>query len=204
MPSRNRIKSYHEEAYYHVYNRGVNKRKVFIDDEDYRTFLNLLKRYLDAEPQKDNKGRQYPWLHDDLELLAYCLMPNHFHLLFYQKDHDSLKRLMHAVCTSYTTYFNKKYKRVGPLFQDRFKAVEILSDKYLQHISRYIHLNPRNYIGYEWSSIGYYLGSKNAAWLKKDRILEIFVSQQEYRSFLADYEEYKMMLSEVKAESAEI
>src|ERR1043166_5683188 len=122
MASRNLEKIYLEESVYHIYNRGINKRRIFLEDVDYAVFLNLLKRYLDKEPTKDRKGREYEWLHNRIELLAFCLMPNHFHLLLYQKDPEAMTRLLRGVCTSYTGYFNKKYKRMGPLFQDRFKA----------------------------------------------------------------------------------
>jgi putative transposase len=197
MPSRNRVKEY-EEGYYHLYNRGVNKQIVFRDQEDYAVFLNLLKRYLDDRPVKDNKGREYEWLHDRLELLAFCLMPNHWHLLIYQHDKEAMTRLMRGVATSYTTYFNKKYKRIGPLFQERFKASRIDRDDYLQHISRYIHLNPDDYKNWEFSSLPYYLRAKNAGWVRPVRILEIFEGSN-YEQFVTDYEDHKKMLDTVSA-----
>ncbi|MGH7237985.1 MAG: transposase, partial [Candidatus Saccharimonadales bacterium] len=133
-----------------------------MDEGDYAVFLNLLKRYLDDRPARDSSGRPYDWLHDDLDLAAFCLMPNHFHLLIYQTKSEAMTRLLRGVATSYTTYFNKKHNRIGPLFQDRFKASMILRDDYLQHISRYIHLNPKNYKSWEFSSLPYYLGVKQA------------------------------------------
>ena len=81
MPSRNVYKIYLENSYYHVYNRGVNKRVIFQDNQDYVTFLNLLKRYLLNNQPKDRFGRTYLNLSGRLELLAYCLMPNHFHMI---------------------------------------------------------------------------------------------------------------------------
>ena len=86
MPSKNVVKIYENNTYYHAYNRGVEKRTVFIDDEDYATFLGLLKRSLDEHPETDDKGREYRWLANDVELVAFCLMPNHFHLLLYQMN----------------------------------------------------------------------------------------------------------------------
>lgn len=201
MPSRNRLKAYVSDSYYHIYNRGVNKRRIFLDADDYAVFLNLLKRHLDEQPAKDLRGREYDWLHLDIELLAFCLMPNHFHLLIYQKTPLAMTTLLHRVSGAYTSYFNKKYKRIGPLFQDRFKASMIISDEYLQHISRYIHLNPKNYRTWEFSSLSYYLESKKSGWLDPDRILEMFESNQ-YRQFVEDHKDYKESLEVIKTELA--
>ena len=202
MPSRNSRKIYLQDAYYHLYNRGLDKQSIFLDADDYAVFLNLLKRYLDKQPAKDNKGRQYPWLHEDVELLAFCLMPNHFHLLVYQLTDDGVRQLLKNICGSYTTYFNKKYKRIGPLFQDRFKASMITRDDYLQHISRYIHLNPKTYKAWEFSSLPYYLGKKQAGWVRPDKILDLFNGRDEYAAFVSDYEAQKAMIDDIKAELA--
>lgn len=192
------------ENYYHVYNRGVEKRLIFLDDKDYAVFLNLLKRHLDEEEFKDKYGRQYQNFYKDLELLAYCLMPNHYHLLFYLKaDSTSLPKVMRLVANTYVSYFNKKYRRVGHLFQDRFKASMILRDDYLQHISRYIHLNPKDYVNYKWSSLAFYYGSKQASWIRPLRMLEVFDSQEDYKSFMDDHAGYGNSLEEVKAELAD-
>lgn len=196
-------KIYLPDTYYHVYNRGVNKRRIFLDDEDYRVFLNLIKRYLSAEPVSDKKHRQYPWLHDDIELLAFCLMPNHFHLLFYQISENAMTALLRGISTAYTGYFNKKYGRVGHLFQDRFKASMITSDAYLHHISRYIHLNPHNYKTWPYSSYPYYTHAKQADWLQPEKILELFPSIPAYVEFVSDNTAYKDSLDEIKSELAD-
>lgn len=201
MPSRNRLKAYVSDGYYHVYNRGLNKGNIFIDQGDYAVYLNLLKRHLDAQPIKDVWGREYKWLHQELELLAFCLMPNHFHLLIYQKSPKAMTTLLHDVSGAYTGYFNKKYGRSGPLFQDRFKASLIDNQEYLMHISRYIHLNPANYREWGFSSLPYYLNLRHADWLVPERILENF-NPDEYQSFLSDYESHKAALEEIKSELA--
>lgn len=203
MPSRNRVKQYMENGYYHVYNRGVNKQKIFKDDEDYRVFLNLFKRYLNDAPTKDNKGREYPWLRNDVELLAYCLMPNHFHLLIFQIDRNAMTKLLRGVCTAYAVYFNKKYSRTGTLFQDVFKASLISNEGYLQHITRYIHLNPTKYLEWEYSSLRYYLSGNSAAWLNPKLVLDVFGSQKSYARFLEDYEDQKRMIGVLKHELAD-
>lgn len=196
MPSRNRLKIYLSDAFYHVYNRGVEKRAIFQDDEDFRVYLNLFKRYLNKKPVKDPSGREYEWLHERIELLAYCLMSSHYHLLVYTHDDMAMVRLLRGVNTSYTIYFNKKYRRIGPLFQDRYKASYLGEDKYLVHISRYIHLNPIQWRSWPYSSLPYYLKQRKAAWIRPKRILG-FVND-DYLSFVQDYEEHKKILDELK------
>jgi len=186
MPGRNVVKQYENGAFYHVYNRGVNKRLIFLDYYDYRVFLNLLKRYLDEQPSCDNRGRQYPWLRADVTLLAYCLMPNHFHLLVRQKREQGISRLLQNVSTSYAAYFNKRHRRVGNLFQGVFRARGIDSDSYLQHISRYIHANPRQYAAWLYSSYQSYLTKQWPAWLQPDYIVHAFEAEN-YAQFVADY-----------------
>ncbi|MES2971586.1 MAG: transposase [Patescibacteria group bacterium] len=202
MTSRNRIKQYVDESYYHIYNRGVAKRVIFKEKQDYAVFLNLLKRYLDDKPSFDQSGREYEYLHDRIELLAFCLMPNHYHLLIYAQEAAAMTRLLRGVATSYSTYFNKKYERIGPLFQDRFKASWILRDNYLLHISRYIHLNPKDWRTWEYSSLAYYLGMKDAAWVRPKRMLELFENKN-YEQFVADYESQKQIWDELKHELAD-
>lgn len=197
MPSRNLEKIYATDAFYHIYNRGVEKRIIFNDTDDYAVFLSLFKRYLDVEPAKDVAGRDYPHYRDQIKLLAFCLMSNHFHLLIYQKDKGAMTRLLRGVCTAYTMYFNKKYQRVGHLFQSRFKASMITNDTYLQHISRYIHLNTRNYESWQFSSLPYYLGRSHAMWIDPLPILDLF-EKDKYAIFLRDFISYRNSLKEIK------
>ena len=105
---------------------------------------------------------------------------------------------MLSVCTSYTGYFNRKYDRLGRLYQDAFKASRIAEEKYWLHISRYIHLNPSNWQEWEWSSIKYYLGQRNADWVKPRMVLESFAGQGEYMTFLQDYDASKAVFDELK------
>lgn len=202
MPSRNIEKFYIPDAYYHLYNRGVNKQRIFIDSADFAVFLNLLKRYLDTQPTKDNRGREYLWLHPKIELLAFCLMPNHYHLLIYQHEAEAITQLIRPVATAYSLYFNKKYKRRGPLFESRYKASTINKDEYLHHISRYIHLNPDEYRKWEFSSLPYYINNKEAGWLRPERITGLFSNKKEYLNFVEDHEDYEKMLNIIKSELA--
>lgn len=185
MPSRNSRREYEPYSFYHVYNRGVEKRIIFFDDQDYAVFLAYLRRHLIDSQELDSYGRPYVYC-NEVELLAYCLMPNHFHMLVHTKDNPpQISILLQAVCTSYSRYFNKKHKRKGHLFQGRFKAVHINNDSYLQHISRYIHLNHDDYMNWPWSSVRYYLGEPDPEWLNSQIILRIFSG--DYASFLSDH-----------------
>jgi putative transposase len=190
MPHKHSIKTYIKDGYYHAYNRGVDKRDIFIDDQDYRVFLHLLKFYLSDEVDnnyhplltlniKYARPRPLESLGKEIEVVAFCLMPNHFHLLIHQNTIDGMPKLMRRLLTTYSMYFNKRYDRVGHLYQGTYKAVIISNDAYLLHLSRYIHLNPNELTGslpvnYPYSSYQYYLGKKKADWVKPDIILNFF------------------------------
>lgn len=185
MPTRNAIKQYEADAYYHIYTRGVNKGLVFIDDLDKSYFLSLFKRYLSGERAVSSARVVYKDYSGELELLSYCLMDNHIHILVYQTDMDAIARFMRSLMTSYSMYFNKRHDRVGHVFQSRYLARRIDSDAYLHHISRYIHLNPSDWRSYPFSSVGYYFGSKDASWLDTSRVLGLFGdSRRRYREFM--------------------
>lgn len=212
MPAKNRIKQYVENGYYHIYNRGVEKRVVFADAQDYAVFLSYIKTYLtakDTQSLKDvlanesanSKEKDVALkllrmnnFFEDLTLLSYCLMPNHFHFLVHQKEPDTIDRFMNSLGTRYSMYFNRKYKRVGPLFQGLYKAVLITSDEHLIHVSRYIHRNPASQgpalQKNTYSSYGDYLGIKKTSWVDKNGILSLpyFAKQgiSSYRSFVED------------------
>ena len=195
--------SFYENGFYHVYNRGVEKRAIFLDEKDYQAFLGILKAYLSPEQKPDKtvlQGRALErikkhTLSDEVGLVAYCLMPNHFHLLLQQRFSHSVTSLLRRVLTAYSMYFNKRYERVGSLFQGRFQAKEISSDEYLLHLTRYIHRNPveakivsiKNLALYKYSSYPTYLGLEERYWVKAKPILDYFSqkgSKQEYKNFV--------------------
>jgi len=193
MPKKNIIKVYGIDQYYHVYNRGSNRQDIFIEPIDYFYFLGLLKRHLSAKKDKNTQGnRLYSNYNDEVELVVFCLMPNHFHLLFYLKDEAGIVHLMRAVMTAYTMYFNKKYKRSGKLCESAFLASLINNESYLWHVSRYIHLNPtdinQNFRTYKYSSIAYFIDNKRTDWLHSERMIKTPDEKQEYLEFVADYE----------------
>jgi putative transposase len=145
---------------YHVYQRGNEKRKIFLNHGDYSRFLMLLyvcnnsvSIHLSDKDTKQpetifNLGRS-----DNLvSIVAYCLMPNHFHLLIYEKEAGGISRFMQKLATAYSMYFNKKYTRTGGLFERPFKARHVDDDVYLKYLFAYIHLNPVKVIDEEsWS-----------------------------------------------------
>ena len=163
MPGINLEKIYLSDSYYHVYSRGTNQDIIFRDDEDYAVFLNLFKRYLSDSPVQDQQGREYLWLHDQIELLAYCLMPNHFHILVTPLVDGGVSKFMQRLQTAYTMYFNKKHKRSGSLFGGTYKAQHVDKDEYLKYLFSYIHLNPAKLFDSRWKEEG----AKNLKKLKR-------------------------------------
>lgn len=228
MPAKNTIKIYAENTIYHIYNRGVEKRKIYLDDQDYSVFLNYLKEYLsppqifgkkskksldmqDALQGRTFKGKNY---FGQIELMAYCLMPNHFHLMIKQNTNkNAIKEFVQSLLTRYSMYFNKKYNRVGTLFQGKYKAVIIINEIYLLHLSRYIHANPYEYtkdLVNAYSSYSSYLGLTHTPWLKPDLILNFFENNKNsvefknintYKGFVEEYiKDNKEFLKDIKLE----
>lgn len=212
MPRKHSLKVYVKDGYYHIYNRGVEKRKIFQDKQDYQVFLSYLKYSLSKPPKPEDirvnftlQGLPFKGIprlpknfYKEIDLLAYCLMPNHFHLLIKQSDKNSIKSFTTSLLTRYSMYFNKKYNRVGSLFQGPYKAVLIQDENYLLHLSRYIHLNPKEYTNNlvnAYSSYADYLGFKNTKWVNPKVILTFFNSAvipeikkiNSYRDFVESY-----------------
>lgn len=202
MPSRNILKDDVPESFYHVYFRGGNRSRIFRDTADYEKMLRLFQRYLSLEETKNSAGISFPNYSNRIELLAFCLMPNHVHLFVFQKQQHVMTEFMRSLLTSYSMYFNKKYKRTGPLFESRYKASLISDDTYFLHISRYIHLNPREWQSYEYSSLPYYLQQISDDWIKPEKVLEQFTDHSDYREFVEDYQENKKLIDILKNELA--
>lgn len=213
MPQKNSRKEYEPGGFYHVYNRGVEKRTIFVDEADYKTFLGYLKLYLtkpnlQGQALKDDQGRTVPPSRkpnnytDVVELHAYCLMPNHFHLLLRQTDEMAMSEFMHSLIMKYVMYFNKKYRRVGSLFQGRYKCVRIESEAQFTYVSKYIHRNPLDILPtgpgpeglralkqYKYSSYGNYLRLFSQSWIKTEDILIYFSKTNpklSYESFVEE------------------
>lgn len=199
MPAKNVIKDYQEEAYYHVYNRGVDKGLIFRSDQDYKTFLSYFKLYLtlQGESLKVAPSRQLKNYVEEIDLLCYCLIPNHFHLLIKQHSVHGMDHFLRSLCTKYVRYFNSRYKRIGPLFQGPYKAVRVENEYQFIYLSKYIHRNPlslspykespRSLRKYPYFSYGNYMRRFHQAWVKPDEILSFFsqkFSQLSYEAFV--------------------
>lgn len=199
MPTKNVMKAFVPDAFYHVYNRGWNLGNIFIDDADYVYFEKLLARHLSIAPSEDADGRQYKYFYPEVHLIAYCLMGNHFHMLLYQHDESAITRVMKSLMTAYTAYFNSRHKRRGSLFESRYKAVWIENDTQLMHITRYIHLNHAKYATWKHSSYADYLDDART-WIDSDPILELFSSKDSYKDFVVDYEDIQRERDDIKRE----
>ena len=202
MPSPNVVKINVAESYYHVYARGVDRQTIFRDNYDFEYFQYLLKRYLSIKPHLSKEGTYYPHFAGNIELLCYCLMNNHFHLLIYQVEESSMPHLMRSLMVSYSRYFNLKYRRTGPLFESRYKASSIKGGSHLEHISRYIHMNPRYWKQYPYSSLSQYLSNQCTEWLNPQRVLIMYPTRKAYYETLLAYEDQKQLLKEIKHELA--
>ena len=146
--------SFASGEYYHLYNRGNSKQPIFLDVQDYHYFLKLLFVANSQKSLSHFSRIAYPYLYERGGLLvdigAYCLMPNHFHLLVKMREGTTISAFMHRMGTSYSMYFNKKYKRTGGLFEAKYKATHVTDDEYFQYLFAYIHLNPAKLIDSSW------------------------------------------------------
>ena len=199
MPTRHIVKVYAANHYYHVFNRGWNLSKIYVDEQDYKYFEYLLARHLGTSPFVDTSGKSYRNYSSEVQLNAYCLMGNHFHLLLYQVTESGVRELMTSVLTAYTMYFNKRHKRRGPLFESTFKAVIVLGDAQLMHITRYIHLNHSHYKTWQHSSYHDYFDMPRS-WISPAPIIDLFGNTDTYKEFVADYAELQRERDEIKRE----
>ena len=165
---------YSKTGLYHVVVRGVNKQNIFFDDDDRKFFLHLLKKF----------SQKY-----GIRIYAYCLMENHVHLEF-EDPEFSISRFMQCVCSVYARFFNKKYDRIGHLFQDRYASEVIESDEYFLTVLRYILQNPekagvcKSY-EYLWSSYRCYTYYRT--FIKRKRIMIYFNCIKDFYSFINAY-----------------
>ena len=228
MPSRNRTKQYVENSYYHIYNRGVEKRLIFLDEQDYAVLLSYLKNYLLPKDEKvlfnklanpDTSFKEKDDIlrilrlnnfYEEITLLAYCLMPNHFHFLIKQKSSTSMDKFMQSLATRYSMYFNRKYKRVGSLYQDTYKAVPIETDEQFIYLSKYIHrqtlihqpakrIHPKGRTLRGWeqpSSYPEYLGKRKTEWIHPEEILDHFSKTHPkltYKAFVEEKDDFSII-----------
>ena len=207
MPSR--IFPFVNGHYYHIYNRGVEKRIIFEKNRDCSRLIKTTRYYQLIGP----KPRLSKFLLGSIfkpdstkkivDIICYCLMPNHFHFLIKQLKEGGITEFVSKLSNSYTKFYNTKYSRVGPLLQGEFKAVLIENDEQLIHTSRYIHLNPvasflvKELRNWRWSSYLEYINLKDGFCAKED-ILSFFKSHKDYEKFVLDHVDYAQKLELIK------
>lgn len=187
--------------FYHVYNRGVDKRQIFLDQYDIQRFLQSILEFNSAEPigsiyelsflrEKPQFGRPTSKLRL-VDIIAYCLNPNHYHLILKQKTGGGISEYMKRL-GGYTKYFNHKYKRSGVLFQGGFKSRHIKTNEYLLHVNAYVNLNYKvhklDQFGRPTSKLNIsswneYISKTKENLCKKDIILSQFKNIREYKEF---------------------
>lgn len=166
------------DHYYHLYNRGARKVTIFRDGENYLFALSRIKKYLRES---------------DLAMIAYCLMPNHYHLLVRQQSEDPAGLLPQRVFNSYTKAYNHRYAHSGTLFEGRYKAVHVVSDSHLRHLCRYIHANPvkdgmvSNLVDWPYSNYLEWIGLRQGILVDYKFIEVFFENSKIYREFVDDY-----------------
>ncbi len=171
---------------YHIYNRGAHKNLIFTSQEDYRRFTLLLHLCNGLEPVSMRsvfakyRGRSFADIFTQekpdkslVDVLAYCLMPNHYHLVLRQKSKDGITKFINRVGTAYSMYFNTKYEHSGVLLQGRFKSNHINSDSYFRYIFAYVHLNPVELVEPEWKEAG----------IKNHEQVRCFISEYIFSSY---------------------
>lgn len=208
------------EQFYHVFNRGIERRTIFSNKREFDRALNTLKYYryanvpfkfskflVQTEENKTNLLKRFNIKENELvEIIAYCLMPNHFHLLLKQIKDNGISKFISNLTNSYTKYFNTKHERVGALMQGIFKAVRVETDEQLIHLSRYIHLNPvssfvikeQDLNNYPWFSYREYLSLEKDEFCAKEYVLNNFKTKEDYQKFVLDQLSYAQELERIK------
>ena len=204
---------------YHVFNRGVADQPMFTQKRDCDHFLQTLCYYLpDRPPVRLSKfnnlsrelrveiEKQLSRMETIASVHAFCLMPNHFHLLLKQQQEGGISSYLKKLTDSYSKFFNTKYERNGPIFQGQFKAVHVGSDEQLVHLSRYIHINPltgyvvkdfEQLLNYPWSSLPQYLKGREG-FCETSTILNYFSSKEKYSEFLRNQVDYQRELANIR------
>lgn len=208
-----------DDQVYHVYNRGIEKRSIFTTKWEFQRALDVFKFYRFSDLPfrfsqllklpKDDREKILSEINNNdklVEIIAFCLMPNHFHFILKQLQPDGIRKFISNFANSYTKYFNTKHERIGPLFEGIFKTVLVENDEQLVHLSRYIHLNPvSSFIiksgdleSYIWSSLCEYLNENDNNFCAKNSVLSLFPSVEGYHKFILDQISYAQELDKIK------
>lgn len=175
--------------FYHLYNRGVDKRDVFLDKWDIERFFTSMKEFNALDPigsiYENSFRKEKSSAKKLVDFIAYCVNPNHYHFILRQVTEKGIEKFLHRLGTGYTKYFNNKYKRNGVLFQGRFKSVHVDTNEYLLHLSSYVNLNNRVHkivSKLSKSSWEEYLNGREGL-CTKNLILKQFKEPPEYKEF---------------------
>lgn len=192
MPSKFVLRNFSPNSFYHIFNRGIDNRPLFLDMQDFRVFIFYLFVYLAPPREVKLKHPDLPArlltknLSTQIKLIGYCLMPNHFHLVLYQTDVGPVSLLMRQVMNGYIRYFNIKYKRQGSLVTGRYKSVKIKDERVLVNLVRYVHMDPVM-VGicaapqdYEWSSFRDYIGIGTELTTNKEIVLSKYKTSSDF------------------------
>ena len=196
--------------YYHVFNRGLEKREIFGVKRNYERFRETFIYYQSANPpvrfsfSKTTPNPKKPQGEKLVEIICYSLMPTHFHFLLQQIKEYGITTFISKVSNSYTKFFNTKHKRNGPIFTGPFKAVRIEDEEQLLHVNRYIHLNPlidyltKDLRVYPYSSYPEYIDISKTNICNKAPILSHFKSLADYEKFVLDQEDYGRKIKQIE------
>lgn len=204
---------------YHVYNRGIARAPIFKYSNDYVRFLDLLDYYRFAPNlsfshynrlEKETKRSYWENIKNNnsciVDIFAFCLMANHFHLLLKEAKEKGIKSFLSNVQNGYAKYFNMRHQRTGSLFQAMFKAVRIETEEQLVHVSRYIHLNPvtayivdiKDLLQYQWFSFPQYLKKAPESFTAPKIVLDLIGGSEQYKEFVFDQADYQRKLDRIK------
>lgn len=205
---------------YHILNRGVNHIPIFNDARDYQRFLALTDYCRHADypvkfssfkilPEEQRLSIKANLKENFIEIIAYVLMPNHFHFVLRQKKENGITNFMNRLLTSYTKFFNTRHERSGPLFEGRFGSILVETEEQLLHLVRYLHLNPHSsiivktmsdLIIYPWSSLPEYLNKepKLKICTGKQTILSQFSNLEKFLDFVSNQADYQRKLNQIK------
>ena len=185
-------------GFYHIFNRGTDKRNIFLDQKDYARFLESMEAFNALSPigslyelsfGKTWDSRRNPESDQLVNIICYCLNPNHFHFILEQRVDGGISEFMKRLSGGYTCYFNTKNKRSGVLYQGKFKSVPVISNEQLLHLSVYVNLNHLAHKlqdDFTQSSWNEYLGNSSSSICKKEIILKQFSNPGEYKIFAED------------------
>lgn len=214
--------TFYNQGIYHIFNKTIDKKRIFLQPKIAQRFMDIFTFYRSSsveinyskfsrlEESEKNKLKNILTYKKffKVHLLAYCLMPTHFHLLLLQIDDDAISHVMSDLINSFTRHYNISHQRLGPLFLPRFKAVSVTNDPQLMHVSRYIHLNPysskiitnkHKLQTYFFSSYSGYVSHKRSTLVQKEKVMELFLNKiDSYKKFVMQNADYQESLEHLK------